>query len=245
MPNLGVYFAYERPRQLRDIAIVWGDGSGSFDQRNMSTIAMSRYRQDGQIRFATAQLTTVDINDDKRVDLAVALEGAAAVGSAVALYENVGHGEFEFRTYLYEYGLFEADPELAVELQNESLRLGSEYGPGNAHITEHHVHNGGCGNVTFVDINDDGQQDFVCSGIGKDGEPDENYTGTLPPHGYTWRWSALNTYAVLDGFNVVDSGKIFNQDQTAVSPEFEAGGYAIEFINSVGQAVLAGREELQ
>jgi peptidoglycan hydrolase-like protein with peptidoglycan-binding domain len=235
-----------RQNELQHPTIFWGDNNVKFSYKNKTSLDVTPWTdgalQSGKPVFLTANAgTTVDIGKDGDVDLVTILVGKHSVGGALVIHENLGNRQF--RTKELSRSVFlKNDPDRFRTMQDKTGRVNTtkDY----TWLTESLVWNDMCGNVMFLDINNDGIDDFVCGGTGWDDNSvtiidrwdnhQKEHQRIMPwMNTKDWNpdWSSKNRYAILDiNGNVKDSGKIFNNAQSDFSAKFKSRGYKIDTI---------------
>jgi hypothetical protein len=236
-----------RNNELKHPTIFWGDNSVKFSYKNKTSLDVTPWSdgalKEGKPYFLSAYAgSTVDFGKDGDVDLVSVLTGKHSIGGAIVIHENLGNRQFRTKE-LTRSPFLKNDPDRFREMQDKTDRFTTttkDY----IWLTESLVWNDICGNVMFLDINNDGIDDFVCGGTGWDDDSEtiidrwdnhQKKQQRMMPWMNTkdWNpdWSSNNRYAILDiNGNVKDSGKIFNNEQSDFSAKFKSRGYKINTI---------------
>jgi len=230
--------------QLESPTIFWGDGTAQFSYENMSFLDVSdwtdtAYEQGEPYFTGSWGAGTHDFGNDKDIDLIFTMMGDHSIGSAILLAENLGSREFKIKE-LYRSTFLKNDPTRFRRMQDKTnkVRTDKDY----TWLTEGLVWNDSCGNVQFVDINSDGNDDFICGGSVRedsnaevavrwqnDMKRQQKIMPWLNTSDWDPRWSMKHIYIILDKHgNPQKSGKIFNKDMSDFSDVFKTRGYKIK-----------------
>ena len=132
------------------VSVFFGNGKGKF--KRQKTKIEPAYTLNGKFMFSqVVDMISWDFDNDGDVDFISSVVGPFYSSSALAVYENIGNGEFKLKNSLLFPGV-EPNPDWADPKQ-WAKEIKDEYS---------HPYNSYCNRTALIDVNNDNLMDAIC-----------------------------------------------------------------------------------